>query len=85
METLKDEFFQDLEQTHSKDNDVDIKGETLMMAKFIMVAKDPFTGRAVQVNPLKLENDHQMKLFQIAESMKKCKLEKNFFIIKKAN
>ncbi len=42
-------------------------GDALIIARFIMVAIDPFSGRTTQVNPLQLENEYQKKLFQISE------------------
>ena len=42
-------------------------GDPLIIARFIMVAIDPFSGRTMKVNPLQIENEHQKKLFQISE------------------
>ncbi|RIA92076.1 HotDog domain-containing protein [Glomus cerebriforme] len=66
MEALQDGVFQNL-QTSSETN---FQGETLMITRFIMVARDPFTDHSIQINPLQLENNYQKKLFQIAEEQK---------------
>lgn len=65
MEALPDGVFQKL-KTNPETN---FQGETLMIARFIMVARDQSTNRSTQINPLQLENDYQKKLFQIAEGM----------------
>ncbi|GBB84858.1 hypothetical protein RclHR1_11430006 [Rhizophagus clarus] len=66
MEALQDGVFQKL-KTNPETN---FQGETLMITRFIMVARDPSTNRSTQINPLQLENDYQKKLFQIAEEQK---------------
>lgn len=63
MEALQDGVFQKLKTNP----ETKVQGETLMIARFIMVARDPYTNRSIQINPLQLENDYQKKLFQIAE------------------
>ena len=71
MEALQDGVFQDLQTISETNKSNNLQGETLMIARFTMVAKNPYTGHSTQVNPLKLENNYQKKLFQIAEGMKK--------------
>ncbi|CAB4375902.1 unnamed protein product [Rhizophagus irregularis] len=66
MEALQDGVFQKLKTNP----ETKVQGETLMIARFIMVARDPYTNRSIQINPLQLENDYQKKLFQIAEEQK---------------
>ncbi|OZJ06814.1 hypothetical protein BZG36_00001, partial [Bifiguratus adelaidae] len=43
---------------------------TVLQARFTMVARDPRTGKAVQVNPLLLESASQKRLFQRGEELK---------------
>ena len=42
-------------------------GDTILVARFTMVARDALTGKAAQVNPLLLLNDSEKKLFQMGE------------------
>ena len=51
--------------------------DPLIIARFTMVAIDPFSGRTTQVNPLQLENEYQKKLFQISEG----KINSRFLIV----
>ena len=71
MEALEDEIFYPNLQTFSDTTEItkyDIPSEDpLIIARFIMVAIDPFSGRTMQVNPLQIENEYQKKLFQISE------------------
>jgi len=69
MEALQDGVFQNLQTSSETNKNNNLQGETLMIARFIMVARDPYTGRSTQVNPLRFENDYQKKLFQISEGM----------------
>ena len=66
MESLKDDVIQKIESNpeYIIDENKD-KLETIVTARFTMVAKDPVTGQAVQVNPLLLENEAQERLFQM--------------------
>ncbi|GJJ77586.1 acyl-coenzyme A thioesterase 9 [Entomortierella parvispora] len=45
-------------------------GDTILVARFTMVARDALTGKAAQVNPLLLQNDTEKKLFQMGEEHK---------------
>ncbi|KAG0065636.1 hypothetical protein BGZ89_008092 [Linnemannia elongata] len=45
-------------------------GDTILVARFTMVARDALTGKAAQVNPLLLQNDAEKKLFQMGEDHK---------------
>jgi len=42
-------------------------GDTILVARFSMAARDALTGKAAQVNPLLLQNDAEKKLFQMGE------------------
>ena len=42
-------------------------GDTILVARFTMVARDALTGKAAQVNPLLLQNDAEKKHFQMGE------------------
>ena len=64
MEALENEIYPNL-QTFS--DTTEMTGDLLIIARFILVAIDPFSGRTMQVNPLQLENEYQKKLFQISE------------------
>ena len=69
MEALEDEICPNL-QTFFDTTEITKhvpSGDPLIIARFIMVAIDPFSGRTMQVNPLQLENEYQKKLFQISE------------------
>jgi hypothetical protein len=66
---VKDGVFQNLQTSSETNKNHNLQGETLMIARFIMVARDPYTGCSIQVNPLRFENDYQKKLFQISEGM----------------
>ncbi|KAF9900424.1 hypothetical protein EC991_007340 [Linnemannia zychae] len=45
-------------------------GDTILVARFTMVARDAVTGKAAQVNPLLLRDDNEKKLFQMGEDHK---------------
>ncbi|KAI1318372.1 hypothetical protein EDD11_006710 [Mortierella claussenii] len=45
-------------------------GDTILVARFTMVARDTTTGKAAQVNPMLLQNDAEKKLFQMGEDHK---------------
>ncbi|KAG0286540.1 hypothetical protein BGZ97_007387 [Linnemannia gamsii] len=45
-------------------------GDTILVARFTMVARDAITGKAAQVNPLLLRDDNEKKLFQMGEDHK---------------
>ncbi|GJJ70544.1 acyl-coenzyme A thioesterase 9 [Entomortierella parvispora] len=45
-------------------------GDTILVARFTMVARDAITGKAAQVNPMLLQNDTEKKLFQMGEDHK---------------
>lgn len=47
-------------------------GDTILVARFTMVARDALTGKAAQVNPLLLQNDAEKKLFQMGEGTRIC-------------
>ena len=67
MEALEDEIYPIL-QTLSDTTEITKRDiDPLIIARFIMVAIDPFSGRTMQVNPLQIENEYQKKLFQISE------------------
>ncbi|KAI9145165.1 HotDog domain-containing protein [Paraphysoderma sedebokerense] len=52
-------------------NFIDTKiSDPILTAKFTMVARDPKTNKAVQVNPLLLESDNEKKLFQAGADLK---------------
>jgi acyl-coenzyme A thioesterase 9 len=42
----------------------------ILLAKFVMVARDPITGKASMINPLKLETDEDRKLFRLGAEHK---------------
>ncbi|KAF9203114.1 hypothetical protein BGZ49_006768 [Haplosporangium sp. Z 27] len=46
------------------------RGDTILVARFTMVARDSITGKAAQVNPMLLRDDAEKKLFQMGESEK---------------
>lgn len=48
-------------------NDPKEKGDTILVARFTMVARDALTGKAAQVNPMLLQSDAERKLFQMGE------------------
>lgn len=54
-----------MEEISSKDPKE--KGDTILVARFTMVARDALTGKAAQVNPMLLQNDAEKKLFQMGE------------------
>jgi len=80
VEAFENEIYPNL-QTISDTTEItkhDIpSGDLLIIARFIMVAIDPFSGRTMQVNPLQLENEYQKKLFQISEG----KINSQFLIV----
>ncbi|KAG0348747.1 hypothetical protein BG004_004323 [Podila humilis] len=45
-------------------------GDTILVARFTMVARDALTGKAAQVNPMLLQHDTEKKLFQMGEDHK---------------
>ncbi|KAG0361075.1 HotDog domain-containing protein [Gamsiella multidivaricata] len=45
-------------------------GDTILVARFTMVARDALTGKAAQVNPMFLKNDTEKKLFQMGDDHK---------------
>lgn len=47
----------------------DQHGDTILVARFTMVARDADTGKAAQVNPLLLRDDNEKKLFQMGEGI----------------
>ncbi|KAI9223581.1 HotDog domain-containing protein [Blastocladiella britannica] len=47
--------------------------DPILRARFTMVARDPITNKAVQVNPLVLENDAEKKLFAMGAELKASK------------
>ncbi|KAG0351894.1 hypothetical protein BG005_008637 [Podila minutissima] len=62
------EVFMKMEEISSKDPKE--KGDTILVARFTMVARDALTGKAAQVNPMLLQNDAEKKLFQMGEDHK---------------
>ncbi|CAG8543604.1 4356_t:CDS:2 [Dentiscutata erythropus] len=44
--------------------------QTILNARFTMVARDPFTRKSAQVNSLQLEDDHQKRLFHLGEEQR---------------
>ena len=80
MEALKDGIYPNLQissdTTEITKHDIP-SGDSLIIARFIMVTIDPFSSRIMQVNPLQLENEYQKKLFQIAEG----KINSRFLIV----
>lgn len=42
-------------------------GDTILVARFTMVARDALSGKAAQVNPMLLKNDTEKKLFQMGD------------------
>ncbi|KAF9353979.1 hypothetical protein BGX26_008257 [Mortierella sp. AD094] len=46
------------------------RGDTILVARFTMVARDALTNKAAQVNPMFLRNDAEKKLFQMGENQK---------------
>ncbi|KAL1925161.1 uncharacterized protein VTP21DRAFT_44 [Calcarisporiella thermophila] len=47
--------------------------DTVLLARFTMVAKDAATGASAQVNPLRLDSPAERRLFQLGEEMKQRK------------
>ncbi|KAF9581344.1 hypothetical protein BGW38_001681 [Lunasporangiospora selenospora] len=45
-------------------------GNTILVARFTMVARDALTGKAAQINPMLLQNDTEKQLFQMGEDHK---------------
>ncbi|KAF9897719.1 hypothetical protein BX616_005101, partial [Lobosporangium transversale] len=43
------------------------RGDTILVARFTMVARDSLTGKAAQINPMLLSNDTEKKLYQMGE------------------
>ncbi|PVU90998.1 hypothetical protein BB561_004605 [Smittium simulii] len=50
-----------------------IKYTPVMFARFTMVARNKDTGKAIQINPLRLESHDEKKLFKITEEIKREK------------
>lgn len=48
----------------------DEPGDTMLVARFTMVARDALTGKAAQVNPMDLRNEAEKRLFQMGEDHK---------------
>lgn len=48
----------------------DERGDTILVARFTMVARDSTTGKAAQVNPMLMQSDAEKKLFQMGEDHK---------------
>ncbi|KAF9437776.1 hypothetical protein BGZ76_011162 [Entomortierella beljakovae] len=48
----------------------DQRGDTILVARFTMVARDSLTGLAAQVNPMLLKTDTEKMLFQAGENHK---------------
>ncbi|KAI8599037.1 acyl-CoA thioester hydrolase [Dissophora ornata] len=46
------------------------RGDTILVARFTMVAIDTLTGKAAQVNPVLMQNEAEKKLFQMGEDHK---------------
>ncbi|KAF9995593.1 hypothetical protein BGZ79_010714 [Entomortierella chlamydospora] len=46
------------------------RGDTILAARFTTVARDALTHRAAQVNPMRLQNDAEKKIFQASEDHK---------------
>ncbi|KAG0251770.1 hypothetical protein BG011_007377 [Mortierella polycephala] len=46
------------------------RGDTILVARFSMVARDALTGKAAQVNPMLLQNDAEKRMFQMGEEHK---------------
>jgi acyl-coenzyme A thioesterase 9 len=42
-------------------------GDTILIARFTMVARDALSGKAAQVNPMLLKNETEKKLFQMGD------------------
>lgn len=42
-------------------------GDTILVARFTMVARDSLTDKAAQINPMFLKNDTEKKLFQMGD------------------
>jgi acyl-coenzyme A thioesterase 9 len=60
-----DKVFMKMEEINK--NNPGEHGDTILVARFTMVARDALTGKAAQVNPLLLQNDAEKKLFQMGE------------------
>ncbi|KAF9200271.1 hypothetical protein BGZ49_009529 [Haplosporangium sp. Z 27] len=60
------EVFMKMEEISDKDE----KAETILAARFTTVARYADTNKAAQVNPLRLQNDAEKKLFQASEDHK---------------
>ncbi|RKP21406.1 Thioesterase/thiol ester dehydrase-isomerase, partial [Rozella allomycis CSF55] len=58
-----------------KEIDSEIKWNSVAIAKFTMVARDPKANKAVMVNPLKLETEEELLNFQLADGMDRKQLE----------
>ncbi|KAG0304360.1 hypothetical protein BGZ98_005616 [Dissophora globulifera] len=62
------EVFMKMEEISSEQPDK--RGDTILVARFTMVARDALTGKAAQVNPMLLQNDAEKRLFQMGEDHK---------------
>ncbi|KAF8974107.1 hypothetical protein BGZ46_009770 [Entomortierella lignicola] len=60
------EVFMKMEEISEKDE----KADTILAARFTTVARYADTNKAAQVNPLRLQNDAEKKLFQASEDHK---------------
>ncbi|KAG0021252.1 hypothetical protein BGZ80_002782 [Entomortierella chlamydospora] len=62
------EIFMKMEEINSEAPEK--PGDTILVARFTMVARDTITGKAAQVNPILLKNDTEKTLFQIGDDHK---------------
>ncbi|KAI7823815.1 HotDog domain-containing protein, partial [Gamsiella multidivaricata] len=62
------EVFMKMEEISTKDPEQ--HGDTILVARFTMVARDALSGKAAQVNPMLLQNEPEKKLFQMGEDHK---------------
>ncbi|KAJ1921792.1 hypothetical protein H4219_000526 [Mycoemilia scoparia] len=68
------EVFMSLEAVYNNTMDNEPEAtEKVLSARFTMVARDNYTGKSAQVNPLMLENDEERRLFKISEKIKEYK------------
>ncbi|RIB05943.1 hypothetical protein C2G38_2218325 [Gigaspora rosea] len=70
MEALEEGVLKNIQPRPEVNRDALPMCQSILNARFIMVARDPFTGRAAQVNSLQFENEHQKRLFQLGEEQK---------------
>ncbi|KAJ1558419.1 hypothetical protein HK096_000996, partial [Nowakowskiella sp. JEL0078] len=56
----------------------EIESQPILVAKFTMVARDPLTGKAARVNPLRLDTDEERELFRLGAGELKARKQFQF-------